>query len=64
MADWAERKVVVTGATGAVGKRLCPGLVDLGARAVVFPRDPAKLDLSSARRITSPREPVVARGAW
>lgn len=34
------KKVIITGATGAVGKLLCPKLADSGAKAVVFSRDP------------------------
>jgi len=38
--NWKGKKVIVTGATGAVGKPLCSRLMDSGADVVVFSRDP------------------------
>jgi len=40
MAD--AKRVVVTGATGLIGKRLCSALIDKGYAVVVFSRDPGQ----------------------
>src|SRR4051812_49577563 len=37
-------RVLVTGATGYIGGRLVPGLLEAGARVRCLARDPAKLD--------------------
>lgn len=39
----ANRKILVTGATGYIGGRLVPQLLDLGYSVLVLVRDPARL---------------------
>jgi uncharacterized protein len=62
MAD--PKRVVVTGATGHIGRRLCPRLMERGYQVVVFSRDPGQ----ARRSLPGVAEYVAWRpaesGAW
>jgi NAD dependent epimerase/dehydratase family enzyme len=49
----AQRSVLVTGATGLIGKALCRRLIARGDRVVVFTRNPARLHAPLCRALRS-----------
>ena len=51
MADWKDRRVLVTGATGFIGSHLAQRLIEEGAQVRVLVRDPRKLIASIKDRV-------------
>jgi hypothetical protein len=62
MAD--AKRVVVTGATGLIGKRLCAALVDKGYAVVVFSRDPEQARTSVPGAAEYVAWTADEQGAW
>lgn len=48
--SYKGKGVIMTGGTGGIGSKVLKRLVKVGARVVVFSRDPSKVDIKNAQR--------------